>query len=148
MTDPFGYEGDLAARRRGTWQPLRAAGGVSRLTTCCRQAQARRLHHQRVALAQAHGQVPPTSSRLYDELVYGAGSWAQPWRVVLKAEVMQAGDNPRFVVTSLEAPSPQMLYEDLYCARGNCENDIKAVSNYSGPKRVAQQGPFRLCSVP
>jgi hypothetical protein len=91
--------------------------------------QARRLHHQRVALAQAHGQVPPTSSRLYDELVYGAGSWAQPWRVVLKAEVMQAGDNPRFVVTSLEAPSPQMLYEDLYCARGNCENDIKAVKN-------------------
>jgi hypothetical protein len=91
--------------------------------------QARRFHHQRVALAQAHGQVPPTSSRLYDELVYGAGSWAQPWRVVLKAEVMQAGDNPRFVVTSLEAPSPQMLYEDLYCARGNCENDIKAVKN-------------------
>jgi hypothetical protein len=30
-------------------------------------------------------------------------------------------------VTSLAAPTPQMLYEDLYCARGNCENDIKAV---------------------
>ena len=42
---------------------------------------------------------------------------------------MGAGDNPRFVVTSLEAPTPQMLYEDLYCARGNCENDIKAVKN-------------------
>ena len=40
---------------------------------------------------------------------------------------MSAGDNPRFVVTSLEAPTPQMLYENLYCARGNCENDIKAV---------------------
>ena len=53
----------------------------------------------------------------------------QPWRVVLKAEVMNAGDNPRFVVTSLEAPTPQMLYEDLYCARGNCENAIKAVKN-------------------
>jgi hypothetical protein len=89
--------------------------------------EARRLHHQRVALAQAHGQAPPTSSRLYDEFVYAARSWAQPWRVVLKAEVMGTGDNPRFVVTSLEAPTPQMLYEDLYCARGNCENDIKAV---------------------
>ena len=41
----------------------------------------------------------------------------------------RADDNPRFVVTSLEAPTPQMLYEDLYCARGNCENDIKAVKN-------------------
>jgi hypothetical protein len=91
--------------------------------------EARRLHHQRVALASTHGQTPPTSSRLYDAFVYAAQSWTQPWRVVLKAEVMSADDNPRFVVTSLEAPTPQMLYEDLYCARGNCENDIKAVKN-------------------
>jgi len=89
--------------------------------------EARRLHHQRVALASAHGQAPPSRSRLYDEFSYAAQSWAQPWRVVLKAEVMNAGDNPRFVVTSLAAPTPQMVYEDLYCARGNCENDIKAV---------------------
>jgi hypothetical protein len=88
---------------------------------------ARHLHHQRVALARAHGQAPPPSSRLYDEFSYAAGSWTQPWRVVLKAEVMSAGDNPRFVVTSLDAPTPAMLYEDLYCARGNCENAIKAV---------------------
>jgi hypothetical protein len=91
--------------------------------------EARRLHHHRVALAHAHGQAPPTSSRLYDEFVYAAGSWTQSWRVILKAEVMQPDDNPRFVVTSLEAPTPQMLYEDLYCARGNCENAIKAVKN-------------------
>ena len=90
---------------------------------------ARRLHHQRVALARAHGQAPPPSSRLYDEFDYAAGSWAHPWRVILKAEVMSAGDNPRFVVTSLKAPTPQMLYENLYCARGNCANDIKAVKH-------------------
>jgi hypothetical protein len=89
--------------------------------------EARQLHHQRVALAQAHGQTPPTSRRLYNACLYAAGSWARPWRVVLKAEVMQADDNPRFVVTSLTAPTPQMLYEDLYGARGNCENAIKAV---------------------
>ena len=40
---------------------------------------------------------------------------------------MEAGDNPRFVVTSLEAPAPQQVYEEIYCARGNCENAIKAV---------------------
>jgi hypothetical protein len=106
--------------------------GLAGNTVLLRQAaptieEARRLHHQRVALAQAHSQVPPTSSRLYNEFTYAARSWAQPWRVVLKAEVMSAGDNPRFVVTSLEAPTPQILYEDLYCARGNCANDIKAV---------------------
>jgi Transposase DDE domain group 1 len=40
---------------------------------------------------------------------------------------MAAGDNPRFVVTSLAAPTPQGVYEDIYCARGKCENDIQAV---------------------
>jgi hypothetical protein len=88
---------------------------------------ARRLHQRRTALAQSHGERPPPSSRLYEEFAYAAASWSQPWRVVLKAEVMAAGDNPRFVVSSLEAPTPDMLYEELYCARGNCENDIKAV---------------------
>ena len=36
---------------------------------------ARRLHHQRVAVARAHGQGPPPGSRLYDEFHYAAGSW-------------------------------------------------------------------------
>jgi len=89
--------------------------------------EARRLHQQRTALAQAHHARPPDSSRLYAEFAYGAESWAQPWRVILKAEVMASGDNPRFVVTSLAAPTPQRLYEDIYCARGTCENHIKAV---------------------
>ena len=88
---------------------------------------ARGLHHQRTALAQAHGEQPPASSRVYEEVAYAAASWSQPWRVIVKAEVMAAGDNPRFVVTSLEAPTPQRVYEDLYCARGHCENAIKAV---------------------
>jgi hypothetical protein len=88
---------------------------------------ARRLHQQRTASAQAHGEPPPASSRLYQEFAYAAASWSHPWRVVLKAEVMAAGDTPRFVVPSLTAPAPQMLYEDLYCARGTCENMLKAV---------------------
>jgi hypothetical protein len=47
--------------------------------------------------------------------------------VVLKAEVMRAGDHPRLVVTSLDAPTPAMRDEELYGARGNGDNDIKAV---------------------
>jgi len=42
---------------------------------------------------------------------------------------MALGANPRFVVTSLNDPSPQALYRDLYCARGQDENFIKAVKN-------------------
>jgi hypothetical protein len=119
---------DVVAHRRYTDFVFGLAGNAVLL----RQAEplmqeARRLYQHRTAMAQAHGQQLPPRSRLYDEFRYAAGSRSQPWRVVLKAEVMAAGENPRFVVTSLEAPPPPMLYEDLYCARGNCENAIKAV---------------------
>jgi Transposase DDE domain group 1 len=91
--------------------------------------EARRLFQQRTAVAKTYGETPPPRTRLYEEFAYAAASWEQPWRVIVKAEVMAAGDNPRFVVTSLEAPPPQQVYEDLYCARGNCENDIKALKH-------------------
>jgi Transposase DDE domain group 1 len=91
--------------------------------------EARGLFQQRSAVAHAYGEQPPPSTRLYEECSSAAASWEPPWRVIVKAEVMAAGDNPRFVVTSREAPTPQHVYEDLYCARGNCENDIKAMKN-------------------
>lgn len=40
---------------------------------------------------------------------------------------MALGDNPRFVVTSVQLPDPQAVYADLYCARGQAENFIKQV---------------------
>jgi hypothetical protein len=119
---------DVIANRRLTDFVFGLAGNAVLLRHAAPVLQeARRLHQQRTAMAQAYGQRLPVSSRLYEEFSYAAAAWSHPWRVVLKAEVMAAGDNPRFVVTSLASPPPQMLYEDLYCARGNCENDIKAV---------------------
>ena len=49
--------------------------------------------------------------------------------MILKAEVMALGDNPRFVVTSLDRPTPECLYRDLYSARGQEENFIKMLKN-------------------
>lgn len=77
------------------------------------------------ATRQALGE--EASIKLYDEFEYAAGSWHKPFRVVLKAEVMALGDNPRFVVTSMNLPEPQTVYADLYCARGQAENFIKQV---------------------
>ena len=70
-------------------------------------------------------EVVPDAVRLYAEFRYAAASWHRPLRVVQKAEVMGLGENPRFVVTSLEAPEPIRVYEELYCARGQAENWIK-----------------------
>ncbi|HKQ83055.1 MAG TPA: IS1380 family transposase [Steroidobacteraceae bacterium] len=67
-------------------------------------------------------------ARRFKELVYRTRkSWSRSRRVVAKAE--QTGDkaNPRFIVTSLSMQQfpARELYEDLYCARGECENRIK-----------------------
>ncbi len=47
--------------------------------------------------------------------------------MVAKAEQLEGKQNPRYVVTSLDAASwpAQQLYEDLYCQRGAAENRIK-----------------------
>jgi hypothetical protein len=55
------------------------------------------------------------------------GGWERERRVAAKAEHIDGKENPRFVVTSLTSSDweARMLYEKLYCARGNMENRIK-----------------------
>jgi hypothetical protein len=91
-------------------------------------------------LAQArarHCLTGAVSVREFGEFLYRThDSWSRERRVIGKAEVMNAGENPRFVVTNLPAKgfkgdkdrnrfSPARLYEELYCARGNMENLLK-----------------------
>jgi hypothetical protein len=59
-------------------------------------------------------------------------TWSCRRRVVGKAEYMDKGENPRFVVTNLswQDYKPQGLYEKLYCARGEMENRIKEQQLY------------------
>jgi hypothetical protein len=92
-------------------------------------AQARAWHAQACERARQRRQDEPMATRLYGEVDYRAGSWPKAYRVVLKAEVMGLGDNPRFVVTSLTDTTSEALYRDLYCARGQDENFIKAIKN-------------------
>ena len=89
----------------------------------------RRRHEIHCENARKADSSVPRSTRTYHEVDYGAGSWPQSFRVILKAEVMSLDDNPRFVVTSLDLPTPECLYRDLYCARGQDENFIKMVKN-------------------
>jgi Transposase DDE domain group 1 len=67
------------------------------------------------------------ASRVFRDFRYQTlDSWSRARRVVGKAEHTPLGSNPRFVVTSLKrsAWDARRLYEDLYCARGECENRI------------------------
>ena len=62
--------------------------------------------------------------RLLYEFRYGAHTWHCERRVIARLEHTDKGDNPRYIVTNLEA-DPAQLYDALYCARGEAENRIK-----------------------
>jgi len=61
--------------------------------------------------------------RRFGEFYYGAKTWSHERRVIVKAEVLPKGENPRFLLTNL-AGDPQALYEE-YVDRGDVENRIK-----------------------
>jgi hypothetical protein len=62
--------------------------------------------------------------RRFDEINYAAKTWDRKRRVIVKAEHLSKGSNPRYLVTNL-AGDCQTLYEKVYCARGDMENRIK-----------------------
>lgn len=90
----------------------------------------RLLKRIRKALGKAHRRSVESGkpARVFRQFRYRTlKSWSRKRRVVAKAERLEKGNNPRFVVTSLSAAQWQArsLYEDLYCARGEMENRIK-----------------------
>ncbi len=82
------------------------------------------------AMTQAEAEFNATGrpARVFKDFRYRTRhSWTSERRVVGKAEFLDKGANPRFVVTSLspERLGARALYEDFYCARGDMENRIK-----------------------
>jgi hypothetical protein len=137
----------LVARIRQRWPAvkiqLRGDAGFCReklMTWCEREgidyifglAQNVRLKRQiEPEMAQAEKQYQQTQlpARVFTEFFYATQeTWSRERRVIAKAEHLDKGANPRFIVTSLsqEQMAAQELYEKVYCARGDCpENRIK-----------------------
>jgi len=68
------------------------------------------------------------AARVYKDFEYQTlKSWSKSRRVIGKAEYLEKGENPRFVVTSLspEKFDARTLYQEQYCGRGEMENRIK-----------------------
>src|SRR6516165_5304114 len=95
------------------------------------------------AYARDGGKIPRFHSTRYQ-----AGTWARSRRVVIQVEGSDQGVNTRFVVTDLEQARAKVLYRQMYCARGQAENEIKDHKRYlksdrtSCPRFTANQ--FRL----
>ena len=85
--------------------------------------------------------------RRHDEFRYAARTWAAERQVIARVEASDQGSDSRFIVTNLEG-TPRWLYEDIYCARGQAENLIKAHKLHLASDRTscskATANQFRL----
>lgn len=89
------------------------------------------LEQQRSAIfeqmRQLASEISGQTEHVYGECRYATRkTWPWERRVIYKAEVVRAAgkepkDNPRFVVTNLKQ-SLQWIYEQVYCPRGDLEN--------------------------
>jgi hypothetical protein len=78
--------------------------------------------------AQKLHQATQKAARVFKDFRYRTRkSWSCERRIVGKAEYLAKGENPRFIVTSIQSEQidARALYEDFYCARGEMENRIK-----------------------
>jgi Transposase DDE domain group 1 len=78
--------------------------------------------------AQAEAFATGKPGRRFKDFRYATlDSWSRRRRVIGKAEWTRGEANPRFIVTSLKLAETngRTLYEKVYCARGEMENQIK-----------------------
>jgi len=109
--------------------------GVDYVIGLAKNARLTALIADELAAVETESVAARTSVRRFRELTYETlDSWSRARRVVAKAEYLPTAGasgegkaNPRFVVTSLaiDAVEARVLYEDVYCARGEMENRIK-----------------------
>lgn len=86
----------------------------------------------RTLLAQAKELYQSTheSVKLFGEFMYQATSWTEAQRLIYKVEYNGTGSNVRFIVTNLDNNNRRMIYETIYCDRGNAELWIKEHKNH------------------
>lgn len=75
--------------------------------------------------------------RRFTWLDYASKSWPSHRAVVCKVEHSSRGENPRFVVTTLDEFSPGLIYDVAYCPRGQSENFIKDLKNALRAERLS-----------
>jgi hypothetical protein len=86
--------------------------------------------------------------RRYTEFYDAAASWSRVERIIARVEAGAEGTDTRFIVTSLPTRNARVLYEEVYCRRGEAENHIKSWKTHLAADRTsctrASANQFRL----
>ena len=102
------------------------------------------------ASTKARFEITPKDGKLrcFKEFFDGAASWSRVERIIARVEVGAEGPDTRFVVTNLKLRNARVLYEDVYCRRGQAENHIKSWKTHLAADRTsctkATANQFRL----
>ena len=71
-------------------------------------------------------------------------SWDRVERIIARVEAgpqsnpaREGSADTRFIVTSLAGGKPRTIYQDIYCARGQAENHIKAWKTHLAADRTS-----------
>ena len=79
--------------------------------------------------------------RGFAETTHAAKSWRQQRRVAARIEATRLGLDIRYVVTNIATGTPEWLYTELYCARGQAENLIKLHKGQLASDRTSCRHP-------
>jgi hypothetical protein len=75
--------------------------------------------------------------RRFKEFYDCAASWDRVERIIARVEAGPEGVDTRFIVSSLQGLSGRTIYQDIYCARGQAENHIKAWKTHLASDRTS-----------
>lgn len=79
--------------------------------------------------------------RGFAETTHAAKSWRQQRRVAARIEATRLGLDIRYVVTNITTGTPEWLYAELYCARGQAENLIELHKSQLASDRTSCRHP-------
>src|SRR3984893_6555828 len=141
--DQLAQHPDIAARR----QPLLLAGSPRRcrangLDYILGVAPTTTLHRHIEGLeasTKARFEAAPKEgkARRFKEFFDGAASRSRVERIVARVEASAEGPDTRFIVTNLKVRNARVLYEDVYCRRGQAENHIKSWKTHLAADRTS-----------
>src|SRR5271166_3357672 len=91
------------------------------------------------ASTKARFEAAPSDDKIrrFKEFFDGAGSWSRVERIIARVEVGAEGPDTRFIVTNLNKRNARLLYEEVYCRRGQVENHIKSFKTHLAADRTS-----------
>jgi len=131
------FRGDSHFTYPEVMQWIEAQANLSYVTGLTSNAVLKTLAREVVEQAQRAYERDGSKVTRFHSTRYQAGTWSRSRRVVIKVEVSEQGVNTRFVVTDMEQARTRVLYQRIYCARGQAENEIKDHKRYLKSDRTS-----------